>query len=323
MEKRLIENRQLVGILTMFMLVQFAGIALATLWFNGATYQQITSSQIVSGPSNALLLLAYIIFLAVVMILIFRFYHGAKLFRVIEGVVIFIASFYVFLVIIAYFTQSSNIATIGAALIAILLVAAKNKWVRLKNVAAIIASIGVGAVLGFGFSFFAAIIFMGLLAIYDFVAVFITKHMITLANVVTDNNLAFMVDMNEVEAVPKSDFSKKELSEYNKYVKSSGQRGKRIMSVMKKTGSMGMVPISANVALGTGDLAIPLMVAVSAYKLTLSFVPSFFIALGAVLGLIITMFILRKFKRALPAIPPLFLGVLIGFALYYLVYYVV
>ena len=323
MEKRLIENRQLVGILTMFMLVQFAGIALATLWFNGATYQQITSSQIVSGPSNVLLLLAYIILLAVAMILIFRFYHGAKLFRVIEGVVIFIASFYVFLVIIAYLTQSSNTATIGAAIMAILLVAAKNKWVKLKNVAAIIASIGVGAVLGFGFSFIAAIAFMGLLAIYDFVAVFITKHMITLANVVTDNNLAFMVDMNEVEAVPKSDFSKKELSEYNKYVKSSGQRGKKILSVMKKTGSMGMVPISANVALGTGDLAIPLMVAVSAYKLTLSFVPSFFIALGAVLGLILTMFILRKYKRALPAIPPLFLGVLIGFALYYLVYYIV
>ncbi len=323
MENRLIENRQLVGILTMFMLVQFAGIALATLWFNGATYQQITSAQIASGPSNVLLLLAYIILLAVAMILIFRFYHGAKLFRVIEGVVIFIASFYVFLVIIAYFTQSSNIATIGAAIIAILLVAAKNKWVKLKNVAAIIASIGVGAVLGFGFSFIAAIAFMGLLAIYDFVAVFITKHMITLANVVTDNNLAFMVDMNEVEAVPKSDFSKKELSEYNKYVKSSGQRGKKILSAMKKTSSMGMVPISANVALGTGDLAIPLMVAVSAYKLTLSFVPSFFIAFGAVLGLILTMFILRKYKRALPAIPPLFLGVLIGFALYYLIYYVI
>ena len=323
MENRLIENRQLVGILTMFMLVQFAGIALATLWFNGATYQQITSAQIASGPSNVLLLLAYIILLAVAMILIFRFYHGAKLFRVIEGVVIFIASFYVFLVIIAYFTQSSNIATIGAAIIAILLVAAKNKWVKLKNVAAIIASIGVGAVLGFGFSFIAAIAFMGLLAIYDFVAVFITKHMITLANVVTDNNLAFMVDMNEVEAVPKSDFNKKELSEYNKYVKSSGHRGKKILSAMKKTGSMGMVPISANVALGTGDLAIPLMVAVSAYKLTLSFVPSFFIAFGAVLGLILTMFILRKYKRALPAIPPLFLGVLIGFALYYLIYYVI
>ncbi|MCL4388194.1 presenilin family intramembrane aspartyl protease [Candidatus Marsarchaeota archaeon] len=323
MENRLIENRQLVGILTMFMIVQFAGITLAALSFNGATYQEIASSQIVSGPSNALLLLGYIIFLAVVMILIFRFYHGAKLFRVIEGVVIFIASFYVFLILLDYLIQSANMAAIGAAILAILLVAAKNKWVKLKNVAAIIASIGVGAVLGFGFSFLAAIIFMGLLAIYDFVAVFITKHMITLANVVTDNNLAFMVDMNEVEAVPKSNFSKKELSEYNKYVKSSGQRGKRILSVMKKTGSMGMVPISANVALGTGDLAIPLMVAVSAYKLTLSFVPSFFIALGAVLGLILTMFILRKYKRALPAIPPLFLGVLIGFALYYFVYYVV
>jgi presenilin-like A22 family membrane protease len=323
LEKRLIENRQLVGILTMFMIVQFAGIALATLWFNGATYQQITSSQVATGPTNAIFLIGYIIILAAVMILIFRFYHGAKLFRVIEGVVIFIASFYVFLILLAYATQNTNIATAGAVIMAILLVAAKNKWVKLKNVAAIIASIGVGAVLGVGFSFLAAIIFMGLLAIYDFVAVFITKHMITLANVVTENNLAFMVDMSEVEGVPKSNFSKKEFAEYNKELKASGSRGRRIMSVMKKSSGMGLVPISANVALGTGDLAIPLMVAVSAYKLTLSFVPSFFIAFGAVLGLLLTMFILRKYKRALPAIPPLFLGVLIGFALYYLIYYVV
>ncbi len=323
MEKRLIENRQLVGILTMFMLVQFSGIMLATLWFNGATYSEIASSQVVSGPTNALLLLGYIIILAVGMVILFRFYHGAKLFKVIEGVVIFIASFYVFLVLLAYATQSTNISTIGAIILAFALVAAKNKWVKLKNVAAIIASIGVGAVLGFGFSFFAAIVFMGLLAIYDFVAVFITKHMITLANVVTENNLAFMVDMSEIEGVPKSSFSKKELNEYNKELKSAGQRGKRIMSAMKTTAAKGMVPISANVALGTGDLAIPLMVAVSAYKLTLSFVPSFFVAFGAVLGLIITMFILRKYKRALPAIPPLFMGVLIGLAAYYLVYYVV
>lgn len=323
MEKRLIENRQLVGILTMFMIVQFAGIFMATLWFNGATYQQITSSQVVSGPTNALLLIGYIIVLAVIMIFIFRFYRGAKLFRIIEGVVIFIASFYVFLILLAYATQSTTISTIGAIILAILLVAAKNKWVKLKNVAAIIASVGVGVVLGFGFSFLAAIIFMGLLAIYDFVAVFITKHMITLANVVTENNLAFMVDMSEVEGVPKSTFSKNELVQYNKELKASGSRGKRIMSIMKKSSGMGLVPISANVALGTGDLAIPLMVAVSAYKLTLSFVPTFFIAFGSVLGLLITMFILRKYKRALPAIPPLFLGVLIGFSLYYFIYYIV
>ncbi|MCL4404549.1 presenilin family intramembrane aspartyl protease, partial [Candidatus Marsarchaeota archaeon] len=157
----------------------------------------------------------------------FRFYHGARLFRVIEGVVIFIASFYVFLVLLAYATQSTNISTIGAIILAFALVAAKNKWVKLKNVAAIIASIGVGAVLGFGFSFFAAIVFMGLLAIYDFVAVFITKHMITLANVVTENNLAFMVDMSEIEGVPKSSFSKKELNEYNIIKKLEGAKIRR------------------------------------------------------------------------------------------------
>ncbi|QRF74378.1 hypothetical protein Micr_00923 [Candidatus Micrarchaeum sp.] len=323
MEKRLIENRQLLGILAMFMIVQFGGLMISTLYFNGATYSEVASAQVANSPTSAFLLIGYIIVIAIAMIIVFKFYHGAKLFRIIEAVIIFIASFYVFFIILAYITQSSNISTAGAVIIAIALVVAKNKWTNLKNVAAILASIGVGVVLGFGFSFFVALIFMGLLAIYDFVAVFITKHMITLANVVTENNLAFMVDMNEVEGLPKSSFSKKELREYNKELKESGSRGKRILSIMKRSNTNGMVPVSANVALGTGDLAIPLMVAVAAYKLTLSFVPSFFIVFGAILGLMITMFILRKFKRALPAIPPLFLGVLIGLGLYYLIYYII
>jgi len=323
LEKRLIENRQLLGILAMFMIVQFGGLMISTLYFNGATYSEVASAQVANSPTSAFLLIGYIIVIAIAMIIVFKFYHGAKLFRIIEAVIIFIASFYVFFIILAYITQSSNISTAGAVIIAIALVVAKNKWTNLKNVAAILASIGVGVVLGFGFSFFVALIFMGLLAIYDFVAVFITKHMITLANVVTENNLAFMVDMNEVEGLPKSSFSKKELREYNKELKESGSRGKRILSIMKRSNTNGMVPVSANVALGTGDLAIPLMVAVAAYKLTLSFVPSFFIVFGAILGLMITMFILRKFKRALPAIPPLFLGVLIGLGLYYLIYYII
>ncbi len=321
MERKLIENRQLIGILTMFMIVQFAGLALATMWFNGATYQEVQSSQVVSTPGNAFLLILYIIFLAIVMIVLFRVYRGVKIFLVIEGFVIFIASFYVFLIILAYITQSTVISTAGAAILAIALVLSKNKWPRLKNSTAIIASIGVGAVLGFGFSFIAALIFMGLLAIYDFVAVFITKHMLTLANVVTENNLAFMVDMSEVEGMPKSSMSSKEQAEYKKALMKAPKRI-RSEAVVKSTQKLGLIPVSANVALGTGDLAIPLMVAVAAYKVSLSFAMSFFVVFGAILGLLITMFILRKYKRALPAIPPLLLGVLIGLACYYLVYFV-
>ena len=43
MPPKVIEFRQLTQILTMFMIVQFLGLLLATQVFNGATYQEITA----------------------------------------------------------------------------------------------------------------------------------------------------------------------------------------------------------------------------------------------------------------------------------------
>ena len=70
-----------------------------------------------------------------------------------------------------------------------------------------------------------------------------------------------------------------------------------------------MAPYMARTALGTGDLAMPLMLAIAAYKVNLNFVLSFVIIIGAFFGLMLTMLILRKYKRALPAIPPILFGI--------------
>ncbi|EQD47763.1 Peptidase A22, presenilin signal peptide, partial [mine drainage metagenome] len=78
----------------------------------------------------------------------------------------------------------------------------------------------------------------------------------------------------------------------------------------------GMVPFAASAALGTGDLATPLMLSISAYSISLNFTISIFIALGALFGLMLTMFILRKYKRALPAIPPILFGIVLSLGLY-------
>ena len=82
---------------------------------------------------------------------------------------------------------------------------------------------------------------------------------------------------------------------------------------------MPYMPVAARTALGTGDLAMPLMLAIAAYKVNLNFVLSFVIIIGALLGLILTMFILRKYKRALPAIPPLLFGIVVVMAAYFAV----
>ena len=46
MPPKVIEFRQLIQILTMFMIVQFLGLLLATQVFNGATYQELTGAQV-------------------------------------------------------------------------------------------------------------------------------------------------------------------------------------------------------------------------------------------------------------------------------------
>ncbi|MCL4389495.1 MAG: presenilin family intramembrane aspartyl protease [Candidatus Marsarchaeota archaeon] len=307
----------------MFIIVQFFGLLLASLVFSGATYQQVRSTEVISSALNVLFYIGYIIIFAAVLLLILKIYKGSKVLIILEGVVIFISSFFVFLIIsgevtslllfsIAGLQITANfvLAIAGAAI----LILAKNRWKYLRNTAAIIASAGVGVILGISFGFIASLLFMAIVALYDFIAVFITKHMITLAEAAVSNNLALLVGVDEYEALPKSNFSAAELNEYDKETKGIRK------GIIAKLYNRGMVTVSARSMLGTGDLAIPLMVAVSAYGAHLNFVLSFFIIGGAVLGLYATTLILKKYKRALPAIPPLLAGVLVGIGAYIAVF---
>ena len=325
MSLKVIEYRQLLYIIAMFMFVQFFGLLLGIALFNGEVLpipsQQ--SQSFFSTPLDLLFYVAYIIIVSLILILLFRIYKGRKLFIAFEAVVIFVASMIVFMVIFGLINDSTILTVYGtpittnfsiAVIAALVLIYLKNRKPQLRNVAAIIASVGVGLILGISFPFYIALLFMGLIAIYDFVAVFITKHMLALARVAEDNNLALLIGVNEVEALPARSLDKGYVEEYRKN-RSKLKNGKELGNMLGNN----LVPIAARVELGTGDLAIPLMVAISAYSPGPNFVLSFFVIFGAIAGLLLTMFILRKYKRALPAIPPLFFGIIVFVLLYVLV----
>ncbi|MDE1856463.1 MAG: hypothetical protein KGH98_00080 [Candidatus Micrarchaeota archaeon] len=325
MPLRVIEYRQLLQILSMFAIVQFAGLFLAIEFFSGTSYQQATTAEVASSSINALFYIGYIVVFAIIIVMILRIYKGNVIFKLMEGFVLFFASLFVFLALIAIalnYLQGSSIYDIVygnspisifavSAALALGLVAAKNLWPGLRNTAAIIASIGVGFVLGISFSFLASMIFICLLAVYDFIAVFITKHMVSMAQAMSKNNMAFLVGVSEVKAVPQSSLPRAQLDAYRKELAESGAHKFRIPNYTN------MVPIAARVELGTGDLAVPLMVAISAYKLFLNFVLSISIILGAIFGLLLTMFILKRYMRALPAIPPLLFGIAVAVLAYF------
>ncbi len=303
------------------MIVQFFGLFIATQVFSGATYSQVQSVQVISSASGAILLVAYIIVLTAVMLLLLKIYKGDKFFIILEGAVIFISSFFVFYILFAIVNSSvvftifgNQITTnlIAGVVLALAIVVLKNKWQKLRNAVAMLASVGVGVVLGLSFGFFAAIIFMAILAVYDFIAVFVTKHMVSMARAMSGRNLAFLIGVNEVEAVPKSKLSRGDVAEYEKDRKAV----EKVNPIFSKLYKESLVPIAARIELGTGDMVAPLMVAVAAYKVSLNFMLSFFIIAGSLLGLVITTSILRKYKRALPAIPPLFFGIVVAVSAY-------
>ena len=321
---KIVGYRQMLQILAIFMIVQFFGLFLMTIALNGSVYTQVanssTSSGIFSNTLGILLYAGYIVLVSALFIFLFKHFKGVIIFRILEAVVIFFSTFVVLGIIIGLFSFSNivvlngyiNIDVLFSLIGAAILVYAKNRWGKLRNFVAIVASVGVGIALGLSFPYVYAVAFMIIIAVYDFIAVFITKHMLSLANVVQENNLAFMVGVNEYLSIPKQNLTK-EQAIYAKTLKNEVN-----VKSIKKTSN---ISIPANVALGTGDLSIPLMVGISALVSSSSFINftlSMFIAIGGTFGLILTMFILRKYKRALPAIPPLLLGVLIGIGLYYL-----
>jgi presenilin-like A22 family membrane protease len=324
MPLRVVELRQFLQILAMFMLVQFSGLVLATQVFNGVAYEQVSSVQAISTYSeNLLFYIAYIVIVSVILLFVFRVYRGKRLFTVFEAVVVFIPAFYVFLICIAaptgsayatLFYGTNPAAYVAALVLAALLVVAKNRIPKLRNVTALIASVGVGLILGITFGFAAAYIFMALLAVYDFIAVFVTKHMVALADVAIGNNLSLLIMVNEAKAVPLSSLNKKEQAEYKK---AKPMLEKQAGSIVKTLEKSDMVPVAARSALGTGDLAVPLMVAVAAYKINLSFVPSLVVVAGSVLGVLMNMMVLSRYKRALPAIPLLLLGISLALGVYF------
>ncbi len=81
-----------------------------------------------------------------------------------------------------------------------------------------IASIGIGVVIGFnGFSL--AYLIVAVIALYDYIAVFVTKHMQVMARAMAEKNLAFLIGSSDVEMTPRSLLSDKERKEMDRELK--------------------------------------------------------------------------------------------------------
>jgi presenilin-like A22 family membrane protease len=189
---------------------------------------QYVNGMVVTGdtenPLNALLFIGYILAGAVFIMILIRYFRMQKL--LFMGMEFFLIAtsgsivFYAFLRLVAGYEPS----TLGAIALGLMLAATKFFRNEFKNMAAIMATAGAGVVFGVSLGILPVVLFLVLLSVYDYLSVFLTKHMVEIANHVIKNDLAFTI--TATEAVP-------------------GQRQER------------------RIDLGTGDIIAPVMFEVS------------------------------------------------------------
>lgn len=273
-----------------FALTQALGIYTGIVLITGAVLNEDIRNLSVApipeadDPLNAVFFIIYIVAGAVMIMLAARFFKGMMFFRLLEFVVISSASAIVFFAAVLAILGLDFLTALGIGmLLGFLLALAKFLSNEVKNAAAIISSAGVGALFGFSLGFLPAIIFIVLLSLYDYIAVFKTKHMIAMARELSTRQLSFAVT---AKSLPKRMPSEADTA----YVQRANMEGERL-------------------DLGTGDLSVPAMISVSAYSLGPNgLVYALAVGIGSTLSLYLLLRFVSERRVFLPALPPICLG---------------
>ncbi|MFA5412826.1 MAG: presenilin family intramembrane aspartyl protease [Candidatus Micrarchaeia archaeon] len=261
----------LLKVLLFFIATQFLGLYTGIFIITDAMGNPIVGEfmSLGEGVSSLPLFILYVLFGAAIFLILIRL-NIALLFALLEFAVISVTSSILFYAVLRPFIPDPFTAMALSVLAGMGLAVAKHFIHHLKNVAAIFSSAGAGAVFGFSFTFFASLIIFFIMAIYDYIAVFRTRHMVSMAREIIKQDMSFTVTATE----------------------------------KSRTGK------ESRLDLGTGDLALPVMVHVAAYPIhpLLSLVT----LVGATAGVAFVLIYAWKNKVFLPAIPFIFSGIMVS-----------
>ena len=297
------------GIVALFLIVQFGGLLVAFLvtYTSSATtiYQTLANQQ----AADFSYVIDFMLVMIIVLLLMNKHKNSEKwehrFIRSFEGLVLIATSSFAFLfAFTVLLPRSVEYAYLALAIVgAVAVVTLREKERATKNAATIISSIGVGLVLGFYFTFEYTIIILGIVAVYDYLSVFVTKSMIALAKMLSREDSAFLIEEEDIVAMSQESLGPESTT---KYLKELSENKEDEDPLFKKLLEKGKIPEISSIQLGEGDLGLPLMIAVSAFFAFNNFFMPVFIVVGSGVGIMATLFLLKRYNRPLPAIPPLF-----------------
>jgi len=264
-------------LLLFFTLAQFLGIFTGKIILGDIERNPYVSGLLVTtdteDPGNALLFTGYVLLGAVISILIIRKLElHFFLFRIIEFILIAMTSSLVFYSFLRL-AFGYDISTLGGVLIGLAFASAKIFVHQLKNMAAIFATAGVGVVFGISMGVVPIVFFLILLSIYDFVAVFITKHMVELADFIISKDLAFTITACRV--LPTKEVRRIDLG-----------TGDIIAPIMMEVSLLSYAPITAMFVMIGSVISLGIfLILIHKNKVCLPALPP--IVLGTILGLLV------------------------------------
>jgi len=184
-------------IVLLFIISQILGVFTGYVVFQDYAENPYVSSLVVttdsSNPANAFLFGLYVLVGAVVMIILIKMFKLYDfIFQAMEFFLIAAASSIVFYSVIR-FAAGYEISMIAGIILGFCLSGIRRLVPGLKNTAAVLATAGVGVIFGISLAPLPAILFLIFLSVYDYVAVFITKHMVDFADFIIKKDLAFTV----------------------------------------------------------------------------------------------------------------------------------
>jgi len=204
-----------------------------------------------------------------------RIMHGGFLLRLFFLFAIFSGTFVTFNIFIADF---------WAFIFSLCLVSLYVIWpyVWLHNLVLILTLPGIAALLGVSFNPWAVVFILIFMSVYDYVAVYKTRHMVKMARAMIKGRAIFAMIFPEHWRGFKS----------------------RLNEARPGEGFM---------MLGTGDFVFPLIMAVSAYSVSAN--SAWLVFSFALLGLLLMhlIFVSQKIRRPMPALPPLAASAILGF----------
>lgn len=193
--------KPILKVLALFILVQALGMMVSQTIREDIFRNPYAQGLIATGETNdfiyPLLFIGIIILAEAVLILELDWVRLHELaFRIVEFGILGLASSFVFYSMLRLFFDYPVSTPLALVLAAVFTLAEEFRRKTLKNAEVILAAAGAGVILGFSFGIGGAFVFLMLLALYDYFAVFGTHHMEKIANFIIDRDMGLAIGLS-------------------------------------------------------------------------------------------------------------------------------